>query len=62
MLTVLHKEFTEKLADLVNTSGLPAFIMLSVLKECEQALAVLANQQLQRDLEKEGTNGTDAAN
>lgn len=53
MLTILHKEFTENLTNLINTSGLPAFIMLHVLKECEQALAVLANQQLQRDIEHE---------
>ena len=57
MITIAHKEFKEKLAELINTSKLPAFVMVYVLDDCRNALSIIAEQQLQKDL-KESENGT----
>lgn len=57
MITIKHKEFKEKLAELINTSELPAFVMVYVLEDCKHALSIIAEQQLQKDL-KENEDGT----
>lgn len=52
MITIAHKEFKEKLAELINTSKLPAFVMVYVLDDCRNALSIIAEQQLQKDLKE----------
>lgn len=48
-ITVARHEFTESLVNLVNTSGLPAFVMRQSLAQMDQALAQLEQAQLEKD-------------
>lgn len=46
-LELVRLEFLESVVDLVNKSGLPAFIMLDVFKDLTNQLNTLAAQQLE---------------
>lgn len=46
-LELVRLEFLESVVDLVNKSGLPAFIMLDVFKDLTNQLSTLAAQQLE---------------
>lgn len=46
-LELVRLEFLESVVDLVNKSGLPAFIMLDVFKDLTSQLSTLAAQQLE---------------
>jgi len=60
MLTIAHKKFKDNLTELINNSGLPAFVLVYILDDCRRALSILADQQLQKDLREEaGTNVTE---
>ena len=48
-ITVARQEFTQDLVNLVNSSGLPAFVMRSSLAQMDQALAQLEQAQLEQD-------------
>lgn len=48
-ITVAWQEFTEALVNLVNTSGLPAFVMRQSLSQMDNALAQLEQSQLEKD-------------
>nr|DAV01113.1 MAG TPA: hypothetical protein [Bacteriophage sp.] len=62
-ITVARQEFTQQLVNLVNNSGLPAFVMRSALSQVDTALAQLEQAQLEKDTaewesqQKEVTNG-----
>ena len=61
-ITVARQEFTQDLVNLVNNSGLPAFVMRSALAQMDQALAQLEQAQLEKDTaewnqQKEVENG-----
>lgn len=46
-LELVRFEFLESVVDLVNKSGLPAFVMLDVFKDLTNQLSTLAAQQLE---------------
>ena len=46
-LELVRLEFLESVVKLVNESGLPAFVMLDVLKDLTSQLSTLAAQQLE---------------
>lgn len=48
-ITVARQEFTQALVNLVNSSGLPAFVMRQSLAQMDQALAQLEQAQLEQD-------------
>lgn len=48
-ITVARQEFTQSLVNLVNNSGLPAFVMRQSLAQMDQALAQLEQAQLEKD-------------
>lgn len=48
-ITVARQEFTQDLVNLVNNSGLPAFVMRQSLAQMDQALAQLEQAQLEKD-------------
>ena len=48
-ITVARQEFTQALVNLVNSSGLPAFVMRQSLAQMDQALAQLEQAQLEKD-------------
>lgn len=48
-ITVARQEFTQSLVNLVNSSGLPAFVMRQSLAQMDQALAQLEQAQLEKD-------------
>lgn len=49
-LTVMRQEFTEALVNLVNESGLPAFIVRNELANVYEKLAEIEQAQLQHDM------------
>lgn len=49
-ITVARKEFIDKLVELINGSGLPAFILADVLAGCMKEVSELADKQYQADL------------
>lgn len=51
-LTVAREQFRKALEGLVNTSGLPAFVMYDTITDLKNVLEQLMNQQYQRDLEE----------
>ena len=59
-ITVARQEFTENLVNLVNNSGLPAFVMRSALSQIDTALAQLEAQQLAQDKAEWENNGTES--
>lgn len=50
--TVLQKEFINNLADLINKSELPAFVIADVLKNTLAVTRELAEKQYRTDLAK----------
>lgn len=61
-ITLLRQEFMQKQIDLINNSGLPAFILADILREGVQELEKAAQEQYQADkaaweeqLQKQGT-------
>ena len=50
--TVLRQEFIDKLAELLNTSELPAFVLADVLKNALNVTQELAEKQYRIDLAK----------
>lgn len=48
-ITVARQEFTEQLVNLVNNSGLPAFVVRQSLAQMDSALAQLEQAQLEQD-------------
>lgn len=59
-ITVARKEFLDNLVELINTSKLPAFMIVDVFESTLPALRTQAEQQYLADLKKwkEGdTNG-----
>lgn len=48
-LTVAYAEFNKQLTELINGSGLPAFVILTSLKSVSGELEKIAAQQYQRD-------------
>ena len=50
-LTIARARFQESLVELVNGSGLPAFVTIGIIDELRRALEQLAEQQYQHDLQ-----------
>lgn len=50
--TVLRQEFIDNLAELINKSELPAFVLADVLKNTVNVLQELAEKQYQADKAK----------
>lgn len=50
--TVLRQEFIDKLAELLNTSELPAFVLADILKNALNVTQELAEQQYRIDKAK----------
>lgn len=48
-ITVARQEFSEALVQLVNNSGLPAFVMRQSLAQMDNALSQLEQAQLEKD-------------
>lgn len=48
-LTIAKDEFQKNVVELCNTSGLPFFIIESVLKDLFQEIHILSNRQLEED-------------
>lgn len=49
--TILRQEFIEKEIQLINTSGLPAFVLVDIIEETLQELRRLAAEQYRKDKE-----------
>ena len=50
-ITVKREEFISNTISLVNTSGLPAFVMLDILQRVQNELVEEEKKQLNRDME-----------
>ena len=48
-ITVAREDFAEKLADTINESGLPAFVIIETLERTISHLKVIAQQQYEKD-------------
>ena len=48
-ITVARQEFAENIVELINNSGLPAFVALEILKSCEVELNTLAQKQYEQE-------------
>lgn len=62
-ITVRRKEFVDELAKLVNSSGLPAFVIADLLERLVTTLHAVADEQYAADLkmyEKEMQGGENA--
>ena len=49
--TILRQEFIENEIQLINTSGLPAFVLVDIIEETLQELRRLAAEQYRKDKE-----------
>lgn len=49
--TILHKEFREKIVEAINTSGLPAFVLVPVLESALNQVKEIADEQYANDIE-----------
>lgn len=49
-ITIRKSDFEAALIELVNSSGLPAFVIRTALSQLDTALAALEQQQLEADL------------
>lgn len=47
--TIVYEEFKQNLANLINTSGLPAFIIEPVLRDYLSEVKAMAQRQYQMD-------------
>ena len=52
-LILKEREFRDKIVELINTSGLPAFILKPIIKEVYDQLIVLEQQQYEQIKNKE---------
>ena len=50
-LTIKRAEFTQNMAQVINESKLPAFVVCDILKQITAQMQELANAQYQRDLQ-----------
>ena len=50
--TIVYREFSDNLQDLLNNAGLPAFVMIPLMREALTQLEVIEQRQYQRDLEE----------
>jgi len=48
-ITVARMDYMQKIADISNESGLPAFVMLEVIERFKSQLEQLADRQLVQD-------------
>jgi hypothetical protein len=48
-ISVVREEFIMNLANLINTSGLPSYIMEPIIKDIYTELTILTKQQVERD-------------
>lgn len=48
--TISYEEFKQGLASLINTSGLPAFVIELVLRGCLDEVSAVRHKQYQADL------------
>ena len=48
--TVAYRELSDKLQELLNNCGLPAFVMIPLLREALTQLEALDERQYQRDM------------
>ena len=48
-LTVARQEFAENIVEVINNSGLPAFVMLEIIHSCERELTKLSQTQYEKD-------------
>ena len=51
-ITVIYEEFRQNLADLINNSGLPAFIIEPILQNYLNETRLAMNKQYQIDKDK----------
>lgn len=49
-LTVKRQEFAEKLTDLINSSGLYAFVMADLMKNCIRELDVISLKEYEAEM------------
>lgn len=49
-ITIARQDFINNIASIINTSGLPAFVMKEVLKDMYNQLVELEKKELERDL------------
>ena len=48
-ITLVRKEFVDQISHIINTTQLPAFVMLDVLTNVKQRLSEIANEQYLAD-------------
>ena len=62
-LIIKEREFRNKIVELINTSGLPAFILKPIIKEVYDQLIILEQQQYEQTQKqnkaKKGDNKND---
>ncbi len=49
--TVRRQEFIDSLVELINNSGLPAFVISPIIEDTLQKVLALEHQQYEQDLE-----------
>ena len=62
--TIIYREFKDELQELINSSSLPAFVLLPVMRDVVRQLEKIEERQYQRDVEEwekvVGENGEQA--
>lgn len=53
-IVIVHREFIDKITQIVNSTPLPAFIMRSVLRDLDKALQTKEQQEYQLALSMQG--------
>lgn len=51
-ITIKHQEFIQNLTDMINSSGLPCFVIESVLVSMLHDVSALAKQQYELDMKR----------
>lgn len=51
-ITILADEYKNKQVDLINNSGLPFFIVESILRDCLREVQIASQRQLEMDKKK----------
>lgn len=51
-ITVARYDFINAMTDLINNSNLPPFVVESILKDFHSDVKILAQQQLESDMER----------
>lgn len=49
-ITVKRHDFIQSIVDLINNSGLPAFMVMEILKACINEMEPMVNSQYEKDL------------